>query len=321
MRALLADIGGTNARFALLADGVIGPPVILPVAGFPTPEAAMEAALAELSPGMAAEGAVLAVAGPVSAGTARLTNAPWRFAEAAIAAHFGLRHARLVNDFQALAHALPHLSSADLIPIGTARAEPGAPMLVLGPGTGLGCAALLPGPPQGPIVVPTEGGHIGLAPVDTVEDAVVAGLRARCGRAGAEEALSGRGIANLHAVVAGLRGAAVPDRDATAVVAAAGDCPVAAEALRLFLSLLAGFAGDIALAWGARGGVFLAGGILPRLAPGLDQAAFRARFEDKAPMAGWMQGVPLFIVTHPAPAFPGLAALAEAAAGQPVAES
>ncbi|MBX9595196.1 MAG: glucokinase, partial [Roseomonas sp.] len=93
------------------------------------------------------------------------------------------------------------------------------------------------------------------------------------------------------------------------------DCPVAAEALRLFLSLLAGFAGDIALAWGARGGVFLAGGILPRLAPGLDRAAFRVRFEDKAPMAGWMQGVPLFIVTHPAPAFPGLAALAEAAAG------
>lgn len=311
MRALLADIGGTNARFALLAGGVIGPPVILPVAGFPTPEAAMEAALARLSPGLAVEGAVLAVAGPVSAGTARLTNAPWRFDEAAIAAHFGLRHARLVNDFQALAHALRHLPPTDLVAIGDATPDPSAPMLVLGPGTGLGCAALLPGP----LVIPTEGGHIGLAPADAAEDAVVAGLRARCGRAGAEEALSGRGIANLHAVVAQLRGADVPDRDAAAVVAAAGECPVAAEALRLFLSLLAGFAGDLALAWGARGGVFLAGGILPRLAPGLDRGAFRARFEDKAPMAGWMQGVPLSIVTHPAPAFPGLAALAEAWAG------
>lgn len=311
MRALLADIGGTNARFALLADGLIGPPLILPVAGYPTPEAAMEAALAQLSPDMAVEGAVLAVAGPVAGGTARLTNAPWRFAEAAIAAHFGLRHARLVNDFQALAHALPHLPPGDLIPIGAAQADPSAPMLVLGPGTGLGCAALLPGPR----VVPTEGGHIGLAPADAAEDAVVAGLRARCGRAGAEEALSGRGIANLHAVVAQLRGADLPERDAAAVVAAAGECPVAAEALRLFLSLLAGFAGDLALAWGARGGVFLAGGILPRLAPGLDRGAFRARFEDKAPMAGWMQSVPLSIVTHPAPAFPGLAALAEAGAG------
>lgn len=311
MRALLADIGGTNARFALLADGRIGPPLVLPVAGYPTPEAAMEAALAQVAPGQAMEGAVLAVAGPVSAGTARLTNAPWRFDEAAIATHFGLRHARLVNDFQALAHALPHLPPTDLVAIGDATPDPSAPMLVLGPGTGLGCAALLPGS----TVIPTEGGHIGLAPADAAEDAVVAGLRARCGRAGAEEALSGRGIANLHAVVAQLRGADVPDRDAAAVVAAAGECPVAAEALRLFLSLLAGFAGDLALAWGARGGVFLAGGILPRLAPGLDRGAFRARFEDKAPMAGWMQAVPLCIVTHPAPAFPGLAALAEAGAG------
>jgi glucokinase len=311
MRALLADIGGTNARFALLAEDRIGPPVTLPVAGFPTPEAAMAAALERLAPGQRMDAAVLAVAGPVSAGTARLTNAPWRFAEAAIAARFGLRHARLVNDFQALAHALPHLAADDLLPIGGGAADPAAPMLVLGPGTGLGCAALVPHP-AGPLVVPTEGGHIGLAPTDATEDAVVAGLRARCGRAGAEEALSGRGIGHLHAVVAALRGAAVPERDAAAVVAAAGECPVAAEALRHFLMLLAGYAGDVALAWGARGGVFLAGGILPRLAGTLDRAAFRRRFEDKAPMAGWMQGVRLSIVTHPTPAFPGLAALARA---------
>ncbi|NGM20238.1 ROK family protein [Roseomonas stagni] len=311
MRALLADIGGTNARFALLAEDRIGPPVILPVSRFPTPEAAMAAALERLAPGQMIDAAVLAVAGPVSGGTARLTNAPWRFEEAAIAAHFGVRRARLVNDFQALAHALPHLPPTDLVAIGAGVADPSAPMLVLGPGTGLGCAALVP-TAAGPQVVPTEGGHIGLAPTDAVEDAVVAGLRARCGRAGAEEALSGRGIANLHAVVAALHGAAVPERDAAAVVGAAEECPVAAEAMRHFLMLLAGFAGDVALAWGARGGVFLAGGIMPRLAATLDRAAFRARFEDKAPMAGWMAGVPLAIVTHPAPAFPGLAAIAAA---------
>jgi glucokinase len=311
VRALLADIGGTNARFALLEDGRIGPPAILPVAGFATPEAAMGEALARLAPGLALDSAVLALAGPVTGTTARLTNAPWVFDAAAIAGQFGLERARLVNDFQALAHALPHLPPTDLLPIGGGTAEPGAPMLVLGPGTGLGCAALVP-TAAGPLVVPTEGGHAGLAPTDAEEDAVIAGLRARCGRAGAEEALSGRGLANLHAVVAALRGAAVPERDAAAVVTAAGDCAVAAAALRHFLALLAGFAGDVALAWGARGGVFLAGGILPRLAPGLDRTAFRARFEDKAPMVAWMQGVPLYLVTHPAPAFPGLAALAEA---------
>lgn len=311
MRALLADIGGTNARFALLNDGRIGPPAILAVADFATPEAAMEEALGRLAPGLPVDGAVLAVAGPVAGGTARLTNAPWHFDAARIAARFGLARARLVNDFQALAHALPHLPDGDLVAIGGGSADPAAPMLVLGPGTGLGCAALVP-TPTGPMVVATEGGHAGLAPTDAAEDAVVAGLRARCGRAGAEEALSGRGIANLHAVVAALRGADVPPRDAAAVVAAAGGCPVAAEALRLFLNLLAGFAGDVALAWGARGGVFLAGGILPRLVGSLDHAAFRARFEAKAPMQAWMRGVKLAIITHPAPAFPGLAALAEA---------
>jgi glucokinase len=180
-------------------------------------------------------------------------------------------------------------------------------MLVLGPGTGLGMAGFLPGPG---LAVSTEGGHVGLAPTDAREEAVVTALRARCGRAGTEEALSGRGLANLHAIVADLHGATVPERDAAAVVAAAPGCAVAAEAVELFLDFTAGFAGDMALAWGARGGVFLAGGILPRLARGLDQARFRARFEAKAPMRDWIAELPLHLVMHDAPAFLGLAALA-----------
>jgi glucokinase len=308
VRALLADIGGTNARFALLDGGVIGPPVILSVAAHATTEDAVAAALARLAPGGGVEGAVLALAGPVIEEPVRLTNAHWVFSSAALAARFGFR-VRLVNDFLALAHALPHLAPADLIPVGGGQRQAGAPMLVLGPGTGLGAAGFLPGPA---LAVPTEAGHIGLAPADLWQDQVVTALRARCGRAGTEEALSGRGLANLHAVVAQLRGAEVPARDAAAVVAAAGSCPVAAEALRLFLDLLAAFAGDMALAWGARGGVFIAGGILPRLAPSLDTVSFRARFEDRTPMSEWMRGVPLSIVTHAAPAFPGLAALARA---------
>lgn len=308
MKALLADIGGTNARFALLrgADGV-GAPVILPVAGFPTVEDAVAEALARLAPEGGVERAVLALAGPVLHEPVRLTNAPWAVSSAALAARFGFARVRLVNDFLAQAHALPHLMPTDLIPIGAGAREAGAPMIVLGPGTGLGVAGFLPG---AGLAVPTEGGHVTLAATDAREDAVVAGLRARCGRAGAEEALSGRGLANLHAVVAALQGRDVPARDAAAVVEAAATCPVAAEAVSLFLRFLAGLAGDLALAWGARGGVFLAGGILPRLLPLPDPAAFRARFEAKAPMDRWMAGVPLAAVTHPAPAFLGLAALA-----------
>lgn len=310
MTALLADIGGTNARFALLEGAAPGPPVVLQTGDFPTPEDAVAEALARLAPDGAVGMAVLAVAGPVTGQTARLTNAPWTFSAAPLAARFGFARVRLVNDFLVQAHALPHLAPADLLPIGGGRALAGAPMLVLGPGTGLGVAGFLPGPG---LAIPTEGGHAGLAPTDAREDAVIAALRARCGRAGAEEALSGRGLGHLHAVIAALRGADVPLRDAAEIVAAAPGCPVAAETVEVFLGLLAGFAGDLALAWGAQGGVFLAGGILPRLADRLDQAAFRARFEAKAPMDAWMAGVPLSIVLHPAPAFLGLAALARQA--------
>ncbi|MGG5808712.1 glucokinase [Falsiroseomonas sp. CW058] len=313
MKALLADIGGTNARFALLDGGAVGAPLVMPVAAHPTAEAAIATALAQLAPGGGVRRAVLALAGPVLGEPVRLTNAPWAFSRPGIAARFGLDGVTLVNDFAALAHALPHLGPGDLLPLGEGGGgEEDAPMLVLGPGTGLGMAAFLRREGR---AMPTEAGHIGLGPADPWQDRVVAALRERCGRAGVEEAVSGRGLANLHAVVAALRGAAVPARDAAGVVAAAGACPVAEEAVGLFLDLLANFAGDMALAWGARGGVFLAGGILPRLATRLDPRAFRARFEDRAPMRDWMRGVPLFLVTHPAPAFPGLAALARAGNG------
>jgi glucokinase len=309
LSALLADIGGTNARFALLQQGRIGAPAILPVADFATAEDAIAAALALLQPAAPVDRAVLAVAGPVLEEPVRLTNAPWELRSAAIAARFGMGRVRLVNDFLALAHALPHLAGADLVPIGGGHAVADAPMIVVGPGTGLGAAGLVPAP-AGPVAVPTEGGHIGLAPETPREEAVVAALRARCGRAGAEEALSGRGLVNLHAICADLQGLGVPERDAAAIVDAAGDCPVAAEAVGLFLDFLAGFAGDMALAWGARGGVFIAGGVPPRLLHLLDKQRFRTKFEAKPPMRHWMADVPLAVVVHPAPAFAGLAAIA-----------
>uniref|UniRef100_UPI001F021385 glucokinase n=1 Tax=Falsiroseomonas oryziterrae TaxID=2911368 RepID=UPI001F021385 len=211
MVALLADIGGTNARFALL-DGEAGAPVVLPVADFATVEDAVAEALARLA-APRIRTAVLALAGPVLREPVRLTNAPWDVSSAALTRRFGFDRVRLVNDFLVQAHALPHLREADLVRIGGGRPDPTAPMVVLGPGTGLGVAGFLP-PDR---AIPTEGGHIGLAPEDAREDAVVRALRARCGRAGAEEALSGRGLAMLHAILAELRGAEVPPRDAAEV--------------------------------------------------------------------------------------------------------
>ncbi|WP_209318430.1 glucokinase [Falsiroseomonas selenitidurans] len=310
MSALLADIGGTNARFALLQGGQVGPPLVLPVAGHATADDAIAAALATLAPEGGVDRAVLALAGPVLEEPVRLTNADWALDSRAIAARFGLDRVLLVNDFLAQARALPHLQAEDVLPLDGGQAVAGAPLLVVGPGTGLGAAGLVPAP-GGPIAIPTEGGHIGLAGETAREDAVIAALRARCGRAGAEEALSGRGLVNLDAISAGLQGAPVPSRDAAQIVAAATTCPVAGEAVVHFLNFLASYAGDMALAWGARGGVFIAGGIPPRLLHLLDRASFRARFEAKPPMRHWLAEVPLAIVTHPAPAFAGLAAMAQ----------
>jgi len=304
MPALLADIGGTNARFARLEGEAPGAHITLPVADHATVADAVAEALSHLGP---ARTAVLALAGPVTEEPVRLTNAPWEVSARALAERFGFERVRLVNDFLVQAHALPHLTPTDLLPIGGGMRDPAAPMLVLGPGTGLGVAGYLP---SAGLAIPAEGGHVSLAATDAREDAVIAALRTLCGRAGAEEALSGRGLCNLHEVVGRLRCASVPARDAAAVSAATD--AVATEAVDLFLDLLAGFAGDMALAWGARGGVFLSGGILPRLIGRMDPIRFRSRFEAKAPMEAWMAGIPLAMITHPAPAFLGLAAIARA---------
>ncbi len=299
MRALLGDIGGTNARFALREAGRSSPVIVLPVAGFPTAEAALTEALRLLKPGGEVTRTVLAVAGPVVEGRARLTNGDWVFDPADLDARLGLGEVRVVNDFIALAHALPALEAADLAPIGGGSPVKGAPLLVLGPGTGLGAAGYVPGAGA----VATEGGHITLAP-STAEQAAVL---TRIGpRVSAEEVLSGPGLERLHAAMTGER------LEAEAIVAAAGGGEAKARAaVAMFLDLLAGYAGDMALAWGARGGVFLGGGVLSHLAPFIDTVAFRARFEAKPPMQPYLANIPLARITHPAPAFVGLAGLAQ----------
>jgi glucokinase len=319
MTMLLADIGGTNARFCVLApDGRPGPATRLTLDPFPGIAEAIETFLAA-SPGPRPEGAVLAVAGPVAANRVMLTNRrgpDWVVDGAVLAARLGLaRGVEVVNDFAALAWSLPQLGAAELRHLGGAAAgEPGAPMVVLGPGTGLGVAAFLP-EGDGGRVLPTEGGHAALAAGTAREAAVIEHLRARFdGHVSAERgALSGQGIENLHAAIAALDGLAVPDRTAAEIVAAAlapEPCPVAAETLSMFCALLGGFAGDLALMFGARGGVFIGGGISPRFPDRLAASDFRARFEAKGRFRDWLAPVPAWLILHPDPAMLGLAALA-----------
>lgn len=313
MPILIADIGGTNARFALIEGGSAGPAHHVPLDAFTGIAPAIAAFLAAQDLPHQPDAAVLAVAGPVAGNRVRLTNRGWVVDGAAIGLALGIPTVRVVNDFAALSWSLQVLGPADLVPLGgTGQTEPGAPMAVLGPGTGLGVGAFLP-PDR---VLVTEGGHASLAAHDAREAAVIEWLRVRHGPWGghvsAERALSGQGIENLHAALAALDGVTPPPRDAAAIAAAAlaGECPICCEALAMFCAMLGGVAGDLALLYGAQGGVFVAGGICPRFPAFLAASEFRARFEAKGRFREWLAPVPAWLVVRPDAAMLGLAAMA-----------
>jgi glucokinase len=312
---LLADIGATNARFALLRQAEIGPVRVLPVAEYPRFIDAVTAFLQ--SQGATLAGAVLAVAGLVEDERAVMTNCPWVVDAAELRRALGISAVRVINDFAATAWSLPALEPDHVAPVGAGRAVPGAPMVVLGPGTGLGLACHVPHADE-PVVLATEGGHVTLAAASTREDAVIEWLRGRFGHVSAERALSGPGLENLYRAIAAIDGAGVPEREATAITQAgvAGTCPVSCAALDMFCAMLGTFAGNAALSFGARGGVFIAGGIAPRIVDYLMDSELRARFDAKGRSRSYMQAIPLNVIVHPDYAFIGLKTLIERADGK-----
>lgn len=306
---LLADIGGTTARFALARGGAVGPVAVMPVADHPSPADAIRAFLARERAAAASLEAVLAVAGPVENDRCALTNSSWVIDAAELSAAFGFASARLLNDFEALAWSLPVLDVADLRPIGGGAPKAHAARVVLGPGTGFGVAAHVDG--DAPRVLAGEGGHATLPAADSRQAAVIEWLRDRFGHVSIERALSGDGLVNLYQALAALDRATVPARDAAAIVEAARErtCAVSRAALEMFCAMLGGVAGDIALAFGARGGVYVGGGIVPRFTDLLTGSAFRARFEAKGRFAAYMKAIPSWVILHPQPALRGLAVL------------
>lgn len=308
MTTLVGDIGGTQARFALAKGGGFGAMVSQRVAEHPAPLPALRAALAALGP---AQAAILAIAGPIAGGRARLTNGAWGFDAPALAAALGLASLRLVNDLEAMAWALPALTPAHVETWQAGAAMPGAPLAIIAPGTGLGVAGFLAG--HG--ALPTEAGHMGFAPRDATEAALLAWLQARQGAVSVEDFLSGLGLVTLHDGLARLRGVSLPARDGAAIsTAAAAGCPVAREAVAVFGRALGGFCGDVALALGARGGVYLAGGVAQALAGLLPRAAFLERFQARPRMREYLARIPVRLVLHPQPGLLGLARIADAAA-------
>jgi glucokinase len=308
--AVLADIGGTNARFVMLRGGALGAVVELKTGDFRGPLEAIEAFLTEAAPETRPTRAALAVAGPVSGDRARLTNGTWEFQAEELRAAMGLERLRLVNDFAAVALALPHLTDADVAALGSGKAVQAAPCVALGPGTGLGVAALMARRAPASVIA-SEGGHATLAARDEREIAVLTRLRAKIGHVAAEDVLSGDGLVRIYDEVAALDGTPAPTRRQEQITEAAlaGTCRVSEAALDLFCGWLGSYAGDLALIFGARGGVYIAGGIVPSILEFLKKSRFRACFEDKDIVADYLRAIPTSIVIRPHPAFLGLADL------------
>jgi glucokinase len=309
--SLVADVGGTRARFALLdAAGALGPASELTVADFATPLAAIRSFLAGAGePRLAA--AALAIAAPVQGEVVSLTNATWSFDRAELKAALGLDELLLLNDFTALALALPALETSELRQVGGGAARPEAPKALLGPGTGLGVSGLLR---HGEAWVPLagEGGHVTLVAADEREAAIIALARREWSHVSAERLVSGSGLPLLHRLVAQVDGRAVSAGTGTAAQIVAGALSGEASCtatIEVFCSLLGTLAGNLVLTLGAEGGLYIGGGIVPRLGHLFETSLFRQRFEAKGRYQSFLASVPAYVILAPSPALRGAARL------------
>jgi len=307
---LVADVGGTHARFGLVrqADAPVSE-----VATFKTKEHAslQEAAHAYLrglpEPARPVR-AALALAAPIVGETVQMTNLAWRIDSREVATSLQLGQVRLLNDFEALALALPALGDADLAWIGPARADRSLPMAVIGPGTGLGVASCVPSA-TGWIALAGEGGHATAAPHDDFESEVLRAARGEHRHVSAERLLSGLGLPLLHRAVCTVRGVPLQALTAEEISRRAlqdGDADCAAT-IDTFCAMLGGFAGNVALTVGARGGVFVAGGIAHKLGSFFTGSRFRERFEDKGRCRPYLGGIATALITAPHAALTGAA--------------
>lgn len=309
--ALVADIGGTNARFALV-EGEAGAPVramSYPCADYPTLEDAVRRYLDDVGQPRPSR-AAMAVATPLAGDRVQMTNHHWSFSVDATRARLELRELRVLNDFTALALSLPRLRPDELRRIGGGEAAAGTPLAVIGPGTGLGVSGLVP---AGERLVPlqSEGGHVTYGAANRRETDLLAVIGRRYGgHVSAERLLSGPGLVNLYQAVLAVDrrvGDILTPAEITARGMADSD-PVCREVLDTFCSMLGTAAGNLVLTLGARGGVYIGGGIVPKLIEAFARSPFRDSFEHRGRFSRYLAEVPSYVIMADHPALVGAAA-------------
>ena len=309
---LIGDIGGTNARFAILVDAYAEPKEFPTVktADFATIDEAIQSTILDKT-SILPLSAVLAVAGPVDGDEIDLTNCDWVVRPKQMFETLGLEEVLVLNDFEAQALAVVALGPEHMEQIGGGAPEQGSGRVVLGPGTGLGVAGLVHA--RGIwIPVPGEGGHVDMGPRSPRDFRIFPHIETIEGRISGEQMLCGRGLVNLYRAVATAEGRTPVLTTPAEITTAAldGSDETCIEALDIFVTCLGRLAGDLALVFMSRGGVFLTGGIAQKIVPALKDGRFRAAFDDKAPHSAILRQMPVYVITHPLAALAGLAAFA-----------
>jgi glucokinase len=310
---LVGDIGATNARFGLISPaGAILESEVFAGSDFATIGEAVRTFLdRRRDKGVPRRGA-LAIAAPITGVHIRMTNHPWSFSVAGLREELGFDRLEVINDFTAVALALPRLREPDRMVVGGGAPVEGTPIGVLGPGSGLGVSGLVRAGERWAALT-SEGGHVTMPPATARESAVLERLRQRFDHVSAERCLSGPGLVNLYESLAALDGvpaASYTPAQITDPETGAGD-RLCREATAMFCAMLGTVAGNLALTLGAQGGVYVAGGIVPRLGARFAESEFRARFEAKGRRHAYLAAIPTYVVTHPLAAFLGGAALLE----------
>lgn len=309
---LIGDIGGTNARFCILSDADSEPTQLTTVktAEYPSIDDAIQTAVLN-NTSVKPVSTLLAVAGPIESDEIPLTNCHWVVKPKDMLANLGLSDVIVINDFEAQALAIAALGDDNRERIGPERADMMASRVVLGPGTGLGVAGLVYARNMW-FPVPGEGGHVDIGPRSARDYQVFPHLEAIEGRIAGEQILCGRGLVNLYRAICTTDGLSPAYSDPADITAngLSGANAQAQETLSLFSTYLGRIAGDMALIFMARGGVYLAGGISQKIIPALKLPEFRAAFEDKAPHKALMASIPTYVVTHPQAALAGLSTYA-----------
>ena len=297
---ILGDVGGTNARFAWQdTDGApLRDVVTLATVDYPTLAAALRVYLSGTGRG-APPWCAIGIANPITGDEVRMTNSHWSFSIDAVRRDLGFERLVVVNDFTALALALPDLPGDELRQVGGGSAEPAMPKALIGPGTGLGVSGLVPGARDGEWrALQGEGGHVTLAAGTAREAAVLQHLRERFGHASAERAISGQGLEALFEAICALDGATSGPLPAAAITqrALAASDARCVEVVDLFCGFLGSVAGNLTLTLGARGGLYIGGGIVPRLGAAFDRSRFRACFEAKGRFSSYLAPIPAFVI-------------------------